>query len=65
MSEFNDNDFAAMKCIINYARSLNGRKNCSLNEAKNFALRMGHTQESIDNAVKFWAQYEAGKRENS
>lgn len=65
MSEFNDNDFAAMKCIINYARSLSGRNNCSLNEAKNFALSMGHTQEAIDNAVKFWAQYEARKSENS
>lgn len=59
MSEFNDNDFAALKCLVNYSRS---QRRCTLEEAKKYALSMGHTQESIDAAVKFWANYEGNKQ---
>jgi hypothetical protein len=55
----NEEDFAALQFMVSYARN-NG--NCRLFQAKAVALADGFSQESIDNAVKFWADYEAKKR---
>lgn len=54
-----DEDYAALRCIVNYARS---QVHCKLAQAKAYALRQGFSQESVDNAAKFWAQYEASKK---
>ena len=55
-----DEDFAALRCVVNYARSL---ARCTLGQAKTHALSQGFSAESVDNAVHFWADYEARKRE--
>lgn len=55
----NDEEFAALKCLVTYARS---QTRCSLDNAKAHARRMGHTQEAVDHAVIFWARYEGEKK---
>jgi hypothetical protein len=53
--------FAALQCMVNYARN---EVRCRLVNAKAYAIRQGFSQESVDNAVKFWAKYEDSKQWN-
>ena len=55
-----EDEFAALKCLVNYARNQN---RCSLDNAKAHARRMGHSQDSVDHAVIFWARYEGEKKD--
>lgn len=57
-AEITEEVFAALRCMVNYARE---QVRCRLANAKAYAIRMGFSQESVDNAVKFWAEYEAKK----
>jgi hypothetical protein len=50
--------FAALQCLVNYARSIS---QCNLASAKAYAIRQGFSQEEVDSAAKFWAQYEGSK----
>lgn len=53
-----DEDFDALRCIVNYARS---QVRCTLGQARANALAEGFSQEAVDAAVKFWAKHEAEK----
>ena len=55
---FNAGSFDALRVMVNFARN---RTRCSLALAQSHALNAGFTKEEVDEATKFWAEYEAKK----
>jgi hypothetical protein len=57
-TEIMEEVFAALQCMVSYSKS---EVRCTLVNAKAYAIRQGFSQEEVDSAVRFWAQYESNK----